>query len=215
METLRKVEKTNGEPLSVNLTKFRELLGDGQVQHISLLAAPEALCQSARDFREMIDALPAAIYMTDAEGRLTYFNPAAVELSGRVPEIGTDQWCVTWKLSYPDGRPMRHDECPMAICLRERRSIRDAEAMAERPDGTRFWFQPYPTPLFAEDGNLIGGINMLVDITQRKNAEAQIKSEADALTKLNELSSRLWAMRSLREGLDEMLAAYQSAAARA
>jgi len=102
---------------------------------------------------------------------------------------------------------MRHDECPMAVCLRERRPVLDTEAIAERPDGTRFWFQPYPTPLFDESGNLIGGINMLLDITERKNAEAQIQSDADALTKLNELSSRLWTMRSLREGLDEMLAA--------
>lgn len=42
-------------------------------------------------FREMIDALPTAIYTTDAQGRLTYFNPAAVRLAGRAPELGTDQ----------------------------------------------------------------------------------------------------------------------------
>src|SRR5687768_9446036 len=57
------------------------------------------------------------------------------------------------------------------------------------------------------NNNLVGGINMLLDITERKNAEAQIQSDADALTKLIELSSRLWTMRSLREGLDDMLAA--------
>jgi PAS domain-containing protein len=36
-------------------------------------------------FREMMDALPTAIYTTDADGRLTHFNPAAVKFSGRVP----------------------------------------------------------------------------------------------------------------------------------
>src|ERR1044071_9679218 len=102
---------------------------------------------------------------------------------------------------------MRHDECPMAVYLQERRPVLDAEAIAERPDGTRFWFQPYPTPLFDESGNLIGGINMLVDITEPKNAKAQIQSEAEAFTKLNNLSSRWWTMPSLREGLDDMLAA--------
>jgi PAS domain S-box-containing protein len=210
METSRKFEKSDGslgESVPVNLNVVRELVDDGQTQHQNLLGGAAALYQSARNFRDIIDALPAAIYATDAEGRLTHFNRAAVELSGRVPELGTDHWCVTWKLYYPDGKPMRHDECPMAVCLRERRPVLDAEAIAERPDGTRFWFQPYPTPLFDENGNLIGGINMLLDITERKNAEAQIQSDADALTKLNELSSRLWTMRSLREGLDEMLAA--------
>jgi PAS domain S-box-containing protein len=103
-----------------------------------------AVRESERRFREMIDALPAAIYTTDAEGRLTHFNPAAVEFSGRTPELGTDQWCVSWELYYPDGRPMPHDECPMAIALKEGRIIKGAEAIAERPDGTRRWFMPHP-----------------------------------------------------------------------
>jgi hypothetical protein len=30
------------------------------------------------------------------------------------------------------------DQCPMAIALKEKRPIRGAEAVAERPDGTRF-----------------------------------------------------------------------------
>jgi PAS domain S-box-containing protein len=124
-----------------------------------------------REFRQMIDALPAAIYTTDAEGWLTHFNPAAVRFSGRTPEIGIDRWCVCWKLHYPDGRPMRHDECPMAIALQQGRVIEGAEAIAERPDGSRRWFMPFPTPLRDNHGTIIGGINMLVDITERKEAE--------------------------------------------
>ncbi len=129
-----------------------------------------ASLESSR-FREMIDALPVAIYTTDAEGRVTHFNPACVEFSGRTPELGTDHWCVTWKLYHPDGTPLPHDKCPMAIALQERRIVRGAEAIAERPDGSRIWFEPYPTPLFDSAGNLVGGINMLVDITERKLAE--------------------------------------------
>jgi PAS domain S-box-containing protein len=122
-------------------------------------------------FREMIDVLPAAIYTTDAKGRLTHFNPAAVRFSGRTPELGIDQWCVCWKLYYPDGRPMRHDECPMAIALKQGHVIEGAEAIAERPDGSRRWFMPFPTPIRDNQGTIIGGINMLVDITERKEAE--------------------------------------------
>jgi len=127
--------------------------------------------QSERRFREMIDALPAAIYTTDAEGRITHFNPAAVTHAGRVPELGTDKWCVTWKLYYPDGTPMPHDQCPMARALKEGHPIHGAEAIAERPDGTRVWFTPYPTPLRDDAGRIAGAINMLVDITERKRAE--------------------------------------------
>ena len=152
---------------------------DGQVEGILVhgvdvtdeVIARQEIEKRERDFREMIDALPAAIYTTDAEGRLTHFNPAAVRFSGRTPQLGTDQWCVSWKLYYPDGRPMPHDECPMAITLKQGRIIEGAEAIAELPDGTRRWFTPYPTAVRDDQGRIIGGINMLVDITERKEAE--------------------------------------------
>jgi two-component sensor histidine kinase len=47
------------------------------------------------------------------------------------------------------------------------------EAVAERPDGTRVPFIPYPTPIHDESGKLVGAVNMLVDITDRKRAEEQ------------------------------------------
>src|SRR5215468_3445172 len=77
----------------------------------------------------------AAIYTTDAQGKITYFNQAAVELAGRAPTIGSDEWCVTWKLYNPDGTPLPYDRSPMAAALREGRAIRNAEVVSERPDG--------------------------------------------------------------------------------
>jgi two-component system, chemotaxis family, CheB/CheR fusion protein len=120
---------------------------------------------------EIIEALPAAIYTTDAKGRITFFNDAAVELWGCRPELGKSQFCGSWKLYWPDGRPMAHDECPMAETLRSGRPVRGAEAICERPDGTRVPFRPYPTPLFDISGQLVGAVNMLVDITDHKQAE--------------------------------------------
>jgi PAS domain S-box-containing protein len=143
-------------------------------------------------FREMIDALPAAIYTTDAEGWLTHFNPAAVEFAGRVPELGTDRWCVSWKLYHSDGTPMPHDTCPMAVALKEGRPVRGAMAIAERPDGTRAWFEPYPTPIRDSRGRIVGGINMIIDITDRKRVEdvaaylaAIVESSEDAIISKN------------------------------
>jgi PAS domain S-box-containing protein len=123
------------------------------------------------DRRQLLDALPVAIYTTDAAGRITFFNQAAVEFSGRTPEIGSDHWCVTWRLYWPDGRPMAHDECPMARALKEDRPIRGGEAIAERPDGTRVPFMAYPMPLHDASGRLIGAVNMLVDITAAKEVD--------------------------------------------
>jgi PAS domain S-box-containing protein len=151
--------------------------------------AEQALKESERRFREMIDALPVAIYTTDAEGRLTHFNPAAVEFSGHTPELGSDRWRIIWNLYYPDGSPMLHEECPMAISIKEGRAVRGAEAIAERPDGKRVWFQPYPTPLHDDEGRVVGGINMLMDITERKkNEEALLQSHAELSARAEELA---------------------------
>jgi PAS domain S-box-containing protein len=121
--------------------------------------------------QEAIEALPAAIYMTDAEGRLTFYNKVAAELWGCRPTLGESKFCGSWKLYWPDGTPLPHDECPMALALRQKRPIRGMEAVAERPDGTRIPFAPYPTPLFDASGRLTGAVNLLVDIRERKQTE--------------------------------------------
>ncbi|MGH7115462.1 MAG: PAS domain-containing protein, partial [Stellaceae bacterium] len=146
---------------------------------------PRAVDYSSFDwrFRQLLEALPAAVYTTDAEGRLTFYNQAAVEFSGRRPELGSDRWCVSWRLYRPDGTFLPHDECPMAIALKEDRPIRGVEAVLERPDGTRIHFIPFPTPLYDASGALIGAVNMLVDISEQKSAE-------EVQQRLNEILER-------------------------
>ncbi len=143
--------------------------GSGKVTH--LVAAEARFHEREARYRELLNALPAAIYTTDAAGRITFYNDAAVALAGRRPVLGTDEWCVTWRLYKPDGSPLPHHECPMAVALKEGRAVRGEEAIAERPDGSRVWFVPYPTPLRDESGAVVGAVNMLVDITHRKQAE--------------------------------------------
>jgi PAS domain S-box-containing protein len=156
---------------------------------IALTEAARQIRESEARYRSVIQALPAAVYTTDAEGRLTMFNDAAVEFSGRTPTIGSDSWCVSWKLFHPDGTPMRHDECPMAMALKQDEAVRGYEAIAERPDGTRVNFVPYPTPLRDSNGNLIGAINMLVDITDRKKAEEALRRNSLELSEFFENAS--------------------------
>jgi len=147
-----------------------------------------ALSDRGHSFREMMEALPAAVYTTDIEGRITHFNSACVELSGRTPVLGSDHWCVSWKLYRPDGAPLSHEECPMAIALKEGRAVRDQMIIVERPDGKRASIMPYPTPLRDRQGKIVGGINMLIDVTRSNEAEiasrrlaAIVESSDDAI----------------------------------
>ncbi len=139
-------------------------------------------------FNQILDLLPAAIYITDTEGRITYFNEAAAALWGHRPRLSRDQWCGSWRLFWPDGTPMRHDECPMAIALKEKRAVRGGEAIAERPDGTRVRFRAHPTPFYNAAGTMVGAVNMLIDISEHQRAErvsrhlaAIVESSDDAI----------------------------------
>src|SRR5215469_12556787 len=82
-----------------------------------------AIAAGDRRYCELLDALPAAVYITDAQGHITFYNQACIAFAGRRPRLG-DRWCVTSKLCWPDGTPMRQDECPMAVALREDRPVR-------------------------------------------------------------------------------------------
>jgi PAS domain S-box len=181
--------RKDGGVVHVNVLSSSVLDQDGRfrygirvIQDITeRLRAEKSLRESERQIRELLEALPAAVYTTDAQGRITYYNQAAVAFSGRTPALGSDEWCVSWRLYTPDGRLLPHDQCPMAVSLREGIPIRGAEAVAERPDGTRVPFIPFPTPLRDADGQIIGAVNMLVDIRERKRAEEQQRLLIDEL----------------------------------
>ena len=115
--------------------------------------------------REALDELPAPIYVTDTDGVVTYFSPACIDFTGRRPEVGKDRWCVTWRLYTNAGEFLPHDECPMAVAINSQRPVRGVTAVAERPDGTRVVFRPHPTPIFGDDGQFIGAVNFLEDVT--------------------------------------------------
>ena len=128
----------------------------------------------------MLDELPVPIYTTDAEGAVTYWNRECVIFAGRQPELGRDQWCVTWQLYTTTGERLLHEKCPMAEAIMERREVRGKVAIALRPDGSRRAFTPYPTPLFDNAGNLTGAVNMLIDVTDE---QASVLSEQAARCK--------------------------------
>ena len=149
----------------------------GTLTHEQILATALTALSSGTEWRPVLDELEAPIYTTDADGAVTYWNRACVEFAGRQPELGQDRWCVTWKIYTTTGEFLPHDRCPMADAIREKRVIRDAVAIAERPDGSRIAFRPYPTPLFDKGGTLTGAVNMLIDVTEEQSSALAEQAE--------------------------------------
>lgn len=126
------------------------------------------------DYFKFIGGLQVAIYTCDKNGYVKMFNKAAAELWGREPVIDKDLWCGSWKIYSPEGKPLLLESCPMAITLKEARAVQGEEIIIERPDGSRRHVTPFPQPVFDATGELTGAVNMLIDITERKNFEAKM-----------------------------------------
>jgi PAS domain S-box-containing protein len=142
-----------------------------------------------QNYRHIFELLPAAVYTTDAIGRITFYNEAAAELWGRRPVIGQDEWCGSWRIYTPDGERVPLDQCPMAVALKENRSVRGVEAVVQRPDGVKIPFLPYPTPIQDASGKLIGALNLLVNITDRKTTESTLERRNKWLKLFSEAST--------------------------
>jgi PAS domain S-box-containing protein len=150
---------------------------------------------TGNEFRDVLDRLPVPIYTTDSDGAVTYWNRACIDFAGREPQLGEDKWCVTWRIYTTAGEFLPHDQCPMAVAIREQRPIRDEVAIAMRPDGSRVAFRPYPTPFFAANGSLEGAINMLIDVT-REQARALL-DQAERCRRLSRATHDLHAADAL------------------
>ena len=140
-----------------------------------LHAAVEAFRKRELGYREILEDLPAAIYTTDADGRITYFNRACIGFAGRTPTLGEDRWCIACKLATLDGQPLPVDRFPATMALRSGHQITGLQAIAERPDGSAIRFEHFATPIFDDRDDCIGTVNMLVDITAQSKAQERLE----------------------------------------
>lgn len=159
------------------------------------------LCAGGPGKLSKYDLFPAPVYATDEEGRISYFNSAAVDFAGRAPTLGVDRWCVSWKMFDPQGTYVPHERCQMAISVREGYAVRGIEAIAERPDGSRASYRAFPTPAIDEQGRTVGGVNLLVPLDGE--AERRLLATAAKCRNLAKWVSDGRAGETLRQMADE------------
>ena len=140
--------------------------------------AEEALRESEQRYHDLFDLVPVAVYTCDANGLIQEYNHRAMELWGREPAKNdpNEKYCGSFKIYYPDGRFMPHENCPMARMLNgETLEPQELEIVVERPDGLRRSVIAHPLPIRNARGEIVEAINCLYDITERKQAEEALQ----------------------------------------
>jgi PAS domain S-box-containing protein len=124
----------------------------------------------------ILNLLPAAVYVCDMSGIIRKYNEQAVQLWGRRPEIGDrdERFCGAFKLYYPDGTYLPHDETPVAACLKDGLPRKNLEVVIERPDLSRSFVKVNIVPLKDEHGEQVGMINCFHEITDQKRTEKEL-----------------------------------------
>ena len=153
-------------------------------------AAEREMTSADTQLHHLLDALPVAAYTCDQEGLITYFNRSAEQIWGRRPKLNDpiDRFCGSFKLFAPDGSPIRHDECWMAKALMSAKSYNREQIVIRRPDGSQVTALAHANPLHDDAGRLVGAVNILVDVSDEKDAEnaqaflgAIVESSEDAI----------------------------------
>jgi signal transduction histidine kinase len=155
--------------------------------NVTVLPTAKAAPQSSElQFRSLLDKLPAGGYTCDRNGLITHFNDHAVKIWGRAPKLNdpVDRFCGSFKLFASDGSPIAHDACWMALALQTGNEYNGEEIVIERPDGRRLTVLAHANPIHNEAGALVGAVNVLVDITDRIQAETVLRGARDELAKM-------------------------------
>jgi two-component system, chemotaxis family, CheB/CheR fusion protein len=155
------------------------------------------LRESEERYRTLFDLGPVGVYSCDVAGVVQQFNRRAVELWGREPAKGDplERFCGSFRMLRPDGTPMPHEQCPMAeVVTGDLAEVRDAEVLIERPDGSRVTVVVNIRPLKNERGEISGAINCFYDITERKQAEEQLRDYAAQLAGVDRRKNEFLAM---------------------
>lgn len=147
------------------------LANNGVIDSVQQILQSDYLRES-----NILNLLPAAVYVCDASGVVVNYNRKAVDLWGRTPKKGAkdELYCGSFKLYYTDGNYLPYSETSVAACLADGLPREDMEVIIERPDLSRRIVRENIVPIKDEQGTVLGMINCFYDVTEQKNTQKQL-----------------------------------------
>ncbi len=148
-----------------------------------LTEAKEAESERARldnSNRLLLESTGEGLFGLDMDGNCTFINRAAARMLRVTPDdvLGRNMHNLTHH-SRADGSPYPVDECPIYRAFQTGQSCRMDGEVFWRGDGTPFPVEYTSSPV-SEDGALRGAVITFADITQRKQAEEDLRRAKDA-----------------------------------
>jgi PAS domain S-box-containing protein len=152
-------------------------------------AAEARLRESETRFRAMADGLPLMVWVHDANGDQEFVNETFCEFFGVRPEAVRGQG---WQaLVHPEDGPAYRDA--FLACVRNRVPFR-AEVRVRNAEGAWRHIESWGRPRFAASGEFLGMVGTSADMTDRKEAEAAIRSYAERLQAMDQRKDQFLAM---------------------
>src|SRR5215210_4141942 len=137
--------------------------------------AEEALQYQLGLTRTITDNAPDSLFLWDSEGRITFMNPAAEQTFGwRQEELLEEVLHDRMHHHHPDGRAYPISECPLVRVFESGQALRDHEDRFFRRDGSPIDVSCSLAPIVV-DGKITGAVLVVRDITERKQAEQEIR----------------------------------------
>jgi PAS domain S-box-containing protein len=150
-------------------------VSDQVAMAIARKRAEEALRESEERFRELAELLPEIVYEMDEQGLVTFVNRQAFEVTGYTEE-DVQQGFEAVSLLAPSDREKAREHILKSISG-EGQSYNEYTAL--RKDGSVFPVIAKSTPIIRQ-GKAVGLRGILVDITERKRAEEEVRQAKDA-----------------------------------
>ena len=138
---------------------------------------------------ELIEFLPVGVYLCNAAGHLTTYNPKAAEIWGEAPDLGKQpiKYTGAYRLRSEDGAHMPLEQSPLAAVLLSKKPITNLRMIVERRDGSQVPILANIVPLLGKDGNMIGFMNSIQDLRQHAAQEQAQNNLQNALVQAQKM----------------------------
>lgn len=136
----------------------------------------------------VLENMGDGVAVADVAGRFLLFNPAISRMLGREPsEVITDRWPEYFGFYQADGvTPFPREELPLRRAIRGE-SVDDAELMVRTNNHhDPRWVSITARPVRDGRGQLIGGVSVMRDLSERKAAEQALRMSENRLRLLVE-----------------------------